>query len=183
MRASTTPTDERCEGCGRRLRYRWPQFEPGHETRLEHGARAARHVDPIAAELASALLEDRPELASYPEAVMAWARAEARCVLFADWHARRGFLDEDTGEMRGGSKVGQFEAQAANLRTRLGLDPASDASLRKAQAEAITLTAGLVAIRERGRAALEQRRAQLAALPGTDPAPLPSPADPAEDHR
>jgi hypothetical protein len=183
MTTSTTPDDERCPTCDRRLRHSWQPFQPGHETRLEHGARAPRHVDPIAAELASALLEDRPELGNYPEAVMAWARAEARCILFADWHARCGFLDEDTGEMRGGSKVGQFEAQAANLRTRLGLDPASDATLRKAQAEAITLTADLVAIRERGRAALEQRRAQLAALPGTDPTPLPAPADHAEGQR
>lgn len=154
--------DERCQCCKRRLRYRWRQFQPGDEMRLEHGARSERRVDPLAAELAAALLEDRPDLASYPESVRAWARAEARCLLLEDYHARVGFLDED-GNVRGGGRVDRYEAQAARLRERLGLDPLADATLRKAQAEAVHLVADLEQIRAKGRAVLEARRAELAA--------------------
>jgi hypothetical protein len=161
---------------GPRRGYSWPPFPS------KHGARSPRHVDPVAAELAAALLEDRPDLAGYPEAVMAWARAESRCILLADYHARVGFLDDD-GQVRGGKHVAAFETQAANLRVRLGLDPLADAQLRKQQAEALVAATDLEGIRERGRAALERRRAQLAAVPGATPAPLPAPADPPEEGR
>jgi hypothetical protein len=154
--------DERCQCCNRRLRYRWRQFEAGHELRLEHGAWSERRVDPLAAELAAALLEDRPELAAYPESVRAWSRAEARVVLFEDFHARVGFLTGD-GEVRGGGRVREYEVLAANLRARLGLDPVSDVQLQKARAEAVHLVVDLGSIRERGRQALERRRAELAA--------------------
>jgi hypothetical protein len=153
---------ERCGCCNRRLRYRWRQFEAGHEVRLEHGAWIEPRVDPLAAELAAALLEDRPELAVYPESVRAWARAEARLVLFEDFHARNGFLDADGG-VRGGGRVREYEVLAANLRARLGLDPVSDVQLQKARAEAVHLVADLEGVRERGRAVLERRRAELAA--------------------
>jgi hypothetical protein len=116
----------------------------------------------VAAELVEALLADRPDLAAYPEAVWGWARAEARCLLFADWHAQVGYLDE-AGNVRGGGHVAAAENQAARLRERLGLDPLADAALRKAQAEAVHLVADLEQIRAKGRAVLERRRAELAA--------------------
>ena len=128
---------------------------------MKHGARSARRVDPVTAELAGALLEDRPDLAAYPEAVMAWARAEARCLLFEDYHTRVGFLDDD-GNVRGGGRVAAFELQAARLRERLGLDQTSDAALSKARAEVVAAVADLEAIRERGRQVLTTRRAELA---------------------
>jgi hypothetical protein len=134
----------------------WPGNRAG-EARAQHGALTGRQVDPIVVELVAALLERRPDLEAYPEAVAAWARAEARCILYADWHARVGLLDEETGEVKGGRKVKEFEVLAANLRSRLGLDPMADATLKKTQAEAIQLTADLESIRERGRAALERR--------------------------
>jgi hypothetical protein len=155
-------TEERCACCNRRLRYRWRQFEKGDEVRLEHGARSGRRVDPLAAELAAALLEDRPELAAYPESVRAWSRAEARVLMFEDFHAKAGFLTAD-GEVRGGDRVREYEVLAANLRARLGLDPLADATLRKAQAEAVHLVADLEQIRAKGRAILEARRAELVA--------------------
>jgi len=96
---------------------------------------------------------------------MAWARAEARCLLFEDYHARRGLLDDD-GNVRGGGRVAAFEAQAARLRERLGLDPLADATLRKTQAEALGAVADLDAVRARGRAVLVTRRAELAAAAG-----------------
>jgi hypothetical protein len=102
--------------------YRWEPFKVGNEVRLRHGARSERRVDPVAAELVEALLADRPDLAAYPEAVWGWARAEARCLLFAHWHAQVGYLDE-AGNPRGGGHVAAAENQAARLRERLGLDP------------------------------------------------------------
>jgi hypothetical protein len=142
--------------------YSWEPFKIGNEVRLRHGARSERRVDPVAAELVEALLADRPDLAAYPEALWAWARAEARVMLFEDFHARHGFLT-DAGEVQGGGRVREYEVLAANLRARLGLDPLADATLRKAQAEVLHLAADLDGIRERGRAVLERRRAELAA--------------------
>lgn len=154
--------DERCQCCNRRLRYRWAQARPAEPgPALQHGARSSLVTDPLAAELAAALLEDRPDLGQYPESVRAWARAEARCVLLEDYHTREGFLDPG-GNVRGGGRVDRFEAQAARLRERLGLDPLADAALRKAQAEAVHLVADLEQIRAKGRAVLERRRAELA---------------------
>jgi len=158
--------DERCQCCNRRLRYRWAQAQPGEPgPALQHGARSGLITDPLAAELAATLLEDRPDLATYPESVRAWARAEARTILLEDYHARVGFLDPD-GNVRGGGRVDRYEAQAARLRERLGLDPLADATLRKAQAEAVHLVADLEQIRAKGRAILEARRAELAAGDG-----------------
>lgn len=142
--------------------YSWEPFKVGNEVRLRHGARSERRVDPVAAELVEALLQRRPDLADFPEATWAWGRAEARCLLLEDYHARQGFLDED-GNVRGGGRVATFEAQAARLRERLGLDPVADVQLQKSRAEAVGLVADLHGIRERGRAVLERRRAELAA--------------------
>lgn len=162
MTEGSASGEERCQCCNRRLRYRWRQFEAGHEVRLQHGAWSERRVDPLAAELAEALLERRPDLAGDPESVRAWSRAEARVVLFEDFHAKAGFLTDD-GEVRGGGRVREYEVLAANLRARLGLDPVSDVTLQKARAEVVHLAADLEGIRERGRAVLERRRAELAA--------------------
>jgi hypothetical protein len=146
---------------GPRRGYSCPPFEPGNQAHLKHGARSTRHVDPLAAELVEGLLERRPDLADFPEATWAWGRAEARCLLLERWHAEHGFLGPD-GEVRGGARVATFEAQAARLRERLGLDPVSDVQLAKAKAEAVALVADLESIRERGRQVLERRRAELA---------------------
>jgi hypothetical protein len=64
--------DER-ETTGRRG-YRWPPFEKRNLLQLKHGATVPRIVDPIADELISGLLERRPDLAAYPEALHAWGR-------------------------------------------------------------------------------------------------------------
>jgi hypothetical protein len=147
---------------GPRRGYSWEPFGPGNQAHLKHGASSARRVDPLAAELVEALLQRRPDLADFPEATWAWGRAEARCLLLEDFHAREGFLDE-VGNVRGGGRVATFEAQAARLRERLGLDPVADVQLQRAKAEAVALVADLEGIRERGRAVLERRRAELAA--------------------
>lgn len=128
------------------------KFEKGNEVRLRHGARSERHVTPVAEELVAGLLEDRPDLAQYPEALEAWARAEARALLMAG----ADFLDED-GHPINPRDVARFERLAADARARLGLDPKSEADLHKSRADAARSVVDLDAIRRRGREALEGR--------------------------
>ena len=135
-------------------------YEPGNTAAVKSGARSPRFVDPVAAELGRALLAARPDLEAYPEAVAAWARAEARCLLYAEYHAQVGPLDED-GNLRGGRHVMLAERMAQTMRERLGLDPRAEADLHKARAEAIHATADLEAIRARGREVAQRRRAEL----------------------
>src|SRR5687767_10257374 len=115
--------------------YSWPPFSPGNTVSYRHGAHSGRAIDPIALDLAAGLVVERPDLDRFPEAVMAWARAEARCILLHEHQATHGLLDDD-GEVRGGRYVAQFERLAADLRARLGLDPRSEAELARARADA-----------------------------------------------
>lgn len=154
-----------------------PPEREGNTAALKSGARSPRFVGPVAAELGRALLAARPDLEAYPEAVAAWARAEARCLLYDRYHAEVGPLDED-GNLRGGSHMHAAERMAQGMRERLGLDPRAEADLHKARAEAIHATADLEAIRAAGRAAVERRRAELL---GTSAPVLP--AAPATDDR
>jgi len=152
-------------------------YEPGNTAALKSGARSPRFINPVASELGRALLAARPDLEAYPEAVAAWARAEARCLLYAEYHAQVGPLDED-GNLRGGTHMHAAERTAQTMRERLGLDPKADADLAKARAEAIHATADLEAIRARGREVAQRRRAELL---GTSAPVLP--AAPATDDR
>ncbi len=136
--------------------YSWAPFEPGNTVSVRHGVWSGRRVHPLAAELVTGLLAQRPDLAAYPEMVEAWARAEARCLLLATWQAERGLLD-DKGEVAGGRYVAQFERLAADLRSRLGLDPRSEAELLAARADAARNVVDLDAIRRRGVEALRAR--------------------------
>lgn len=134
---------------------------------LRHGARSARFVDTVAAELAAALFDDRPDLADYPEAVAAWARHETMVLLYAEYHARLGSPFDEDGNVVGGSYYFTAEKAAQRMRERLGLDPRADAELQSARAQAVHLVADLEAIRARGRAVIEQRRAELGVAPGS----------------
>lgn len=42
--------------------YSWPPFEKGNELSVRHGVWSQRKVDPVAEELSSGLLVDRPDL-------------------------------------------------------------------------------------------------------------------------
>lgn len=121
-----------------------------------HGARSRRIVDPLAQELADAVVADRPDLGAYPEAVAAWARAEAQLILYQRWHAEVGMLDEK-GSVRGGVHYFAAESNAVRLRKQLGLDPLSEAQLRKLQAETAHVVADIPAVRARGAEALAHR--------------------------
>lgn len=132
-------------------------FAPGNTLALRHGVWSPRRVDPVAEAVIDAVLARRPDLERSPEALAAWARAEARCILFADHFAEIGLFDDKGKERPGLRFVTQFERLAADLRARLGLDPRSEAELVTAQAEAARDVVDLEAIRERGRQALRRR--------------------------
>jgi len=167
-------------------------FDEGNQVAVHHGAWSARRVDPLAAELVETAVNTVSWLAdpTYAPALFAWARAEARCQLVAEYLDKVGPLDEK-GEPRGAlNAADRLESLALKHRTRLGLDPVS-----RAQLEA-TLTGakqGQVALEEamaRGAQTLEARRAASGLTqssqgspthPGSEttrPQPLASPEDP-----
>jgi hypothetical protein len=142
--------------------YRWPSFDEDPEfaatAATRHGVWSKRKVDPLATELVAGLLDDRPDLGRYPETLMAWGRAEARCILLGDWIVEHGLVDADGDTSAPLRYVVQFERLALELRSRLGLDPRSEAELANAQADAARNVVDLDALRARGRRALKARR-------------------------
>jgi hypothetical protein len=124
---------------------------------MRHAVWSERRVSPLAQELIAGLLSDRPDLARHPETVLAWARAEARCLLYDE------YLQDDSPDGERALKVaryvGQFEKLAMQLRATLGLDPRSEAELIAVQALAAREAVDLDAIRQRGREALAARAA------------------------
>lgn len=161
---------------------RRPPFEPGNLRGLRHGAWSARFVDPISAELIAGALADQPQLERYPTALVAWARAEARCLLLHDWLTRAiedGALDDD--QDRPSMKwVAYWEAAASRARERLGLDPLSEADLAEIRARATSAGYALsIQAREsRQQELLADARERLALLREQPPAIPPSPAAP-----
>lgn len=139
--------------------YAWKQFEKHNEVSIRSGAHSRRRVDPLATELVAGLLEDRPDLAGFPETVWAWGRAEARCWLLAEYHAEHGLFDEK-GNVRGGQYVGQFEKLAAHLRSTIGLDPRSEAELAKVRVDATHASFDLDVLRAKGREVIEAHEAK-----------------------
>lgn len=159
-----------------------PPFQPGNEAALIHGARSERHVGPLAARIAAEMLDDpdTPEHIREPvfaASVAAWARAEAVCRLLWAWLEGRDVIDgltaaaettEDEERTRGSTHrksstrtvpsvldmLRRYEAHAASLRSKLGLDPASAARVGRDLAarrymDATPLSAALTAIEKR----------------------------------
>jgi hypothetical protein len=139
--------------------YSWEQAGPGNEISLRHGVFSARRCDPVARELVAGLVADRPDLTAYPELLAAWARAEARCILFAD------YLTEFTPWSDEGQKVAAWvhrvEGQAERLRIQLGITPGAEAALRVARADAVVRAVDLEAIRDAGQATIEARSVEV----------------------
>lgn len=155
---------------------------------MVHGATSERRVGPLAAQIAAGLLADAetPEHLREPvfsAAVQGWARAEAVCALlrdFLDGQDIEAALTETTKgaekEEREGTTARRtsvtrrvtaaldasrrWEAHAANLRSKLGLDPVSAARVGRDLAtsrylqSATPLDAALDQIAERRRKAL-----------------------------
>ncbi len=132
--------------------YKWADAAPGNLLNLRHGARSRRVYEPIAVDLAAALLEERPDLEDYPDAVTQWAEAEARAELLRRWIADKGLFDGDDAPRSGAlTWLRLFEGQAESARKTLGLDPRSHAELVRVRAEATTQTFDLEALMARGR--------------------------------
>lgn len=163
-------------------------FAPGNETAITHGATSERRVGPLAARLAQELLEDAdtPDHLREPmfaASVHAWARAEAVCRLLWAWLEGRDIMagltaaattTEEETHSKGKTNrksvtrsvpavmdmLRRYEVHAANLRSRLGLDPASAARVGRDLAltrhmNATPLDGALAAIQERRQRALE----------------------------
>jgi hypothetical protein len=142
-----------------------PDFEVGNTMALRHGARSPRTYGPLAQELAAGLLADRPDLEAFPEVVSAWADAEARADLLRRWLDDNGMFDDDGAPRSGTLKwLASFDKRAQELRTRLGLDPRSEAELAGVRAEASRQIVDLDAIRQRGREARIAADARTTAL-------------------
>lgn len=89
--------------------------------------------------------------------VAAWARAEARCLLIAEYHRKVGLINEAKGTVHLGAETARFERLAAQLRQQLGLDPRAEAELMRARREAIEPGDVLRGILEHGRQVIAER--------------------------
>jgi hypothetical protein len=133
-----------------------PAFTVGNKAAQRHGGYGP--VDPVAQQLAADLLQDRPDLQRFPEAVRAWARAETRCLLLEQWFLSHGLIGADGKATASERLLAASERLAMQLREKLGLDPKSEAELANVQADAARNVVDLDALRARGRAALARRR-------------------------
>lgn len=136
-----------------------PPFARGNTAGVTAGHRAPRVYGALAEVLAAGLAEERPDLAAYPEAVAAWATAEAQVALLRRHLGEVGPLDDD-GQPRRASLEWLTKLESAAMRHRavLGLDPRSEAALAKERAEAQVVAVDLTLLAERGRAALAARQ-------------------------
>ena len=137
--------------------YSWPPFEEGNTAALKHGGYSVEVYGPVARELVSGVLTDRPQLNRYRTAVAAWADVEARCLVVREHLEQHGMLDDDGKPRPAVELLVRLERQADRARQRLGLDPKADADLAKSTADAQHSIADLDSIREAGRKALEAR--------------------------
>ncbi|MBT8159320.1 MULTISPECIES: hypothetical protein [Arthrobacter] len=134
-----------------------PPFAPGNELAVKHGARSPRKVDPVAEALAVELLADDAlaylRAPRFAAAVQAWAQAEAKVALVADWLDGMGMeqaTQSGQGRMSPLELWRKLDSAAAGHRARLGLDPLSAARLGKdvAQGRQADAAATLTAMRE-----------------------------------
>lgn len=114
--------------------YSWLPFVAENFAAKKHGAYSSRVVTPLAADIANAVCLARPDLQA-PEmqpAVLAYARTEAQLEVLTAFVDINGAINEDTGEPTSAEKYRlRIDTQAANHRSRLGLDPLSAAKLGK----------------------------------------------------
>ncbi|MGH3254839.1 MAG: hypothetical protein ACRDOU_05420 [Streptosporangiaceae bacterium] len=154
---------------------RHPDFEPGNSVALRHGAYSERLIAPGAEALKRELLAD-PDLPAYlrlpqfSHAVDAYCRVQWRCMQLDEYIGQLTFEEtltdrtelDETEERDGGSLVRhsvnkrlesaqeisrRWEALAANLRSKLGLDPAAAAKLGRNLAAAYDSAKHVMAVR------------------------------------
>ena len=132
-------------------------FQPRNLEKRKHGIWSRRTYEPLSRELAEGLIEERPDLANYPETVWSWARAEARCLLLAEWLADHPLVDSRGKPAPVSRFIVQFENQAMALRAKLGLDPKSEADLASSRAQATLVSYDIEELRARGREVMARR--------------------------
>jgi hypothetical protein len=118
---------------GPRRDYAWPPFEAGNRAAEKHGAYSERRITPLAEQASSELVEAAPWLnaPAFASAVLAWSRVEAQVALVGAWLAETGPLDSDGKPRSAAEFLVRLERLAADLRGRLGLDPASRARIER----------------------------------------------------
>ncbi|MCU4296341.1 hypothetical protein D3I60_04470 [Brevibacterium permense] len=140
-----------------------PDFSENNVVSLQRGHRSPRVYSAVSAALVAGIVDDRPDLKKYPEALAAWADAEARAALLRRHLDEVGIIDEDglprTSQVH---MLKWFENSATAARDRLGLDPRSEAELSLLRAKALREGTGvggggaeLDALVEQGRAVLD----------------------------
>ncbi|QPR40767.1 hypothetical protein [Brevibacterium casei] len=127
---------------------------------LQSGYRSPRVYSAVSAALVAGIVDDRPDLRKYPEALAAWADAEARAALLRRHLDEIGIIDDD-GQPRTSlvNMLRWFENSATSARDRLGLDPRSEAELSLLRAKAVregtSSAVDLDALVEKGREVLD----------------------------
>lgn len=125
---------------GPRRGYSWPPAIAGNDLALKHGAGSPRHVLPKAAEIEAALLADAEipawlRTAQFAAARKAWAEAEAIADLMLTWLATLDMTALTTPRKAATKSPVDLwrsaHSHAANLRSKLGLDPVSYARIAK----------------------------------------------------
>jgi hypothetical protein len=137
-----------------------PPFEPGHTLSTRHGAYSSRVLEPVARRLVDDLEASAPWWVESVDraAVDAYARAEARVEVLARWTAEHGLLDAKGKPTAAADLLLRVERVAAEMRSRLGLDPLSRSRLGRDSAVAAAVGANAVrAAAEAGRQARERR--------------------------
>ncbi len=108
---------------------RHPDFGPGNEDSVKHGADSRRRWQPIADRLEAELLAERPWWAGHRRTVVALARTEAQIELVGGWLDREGLLDGDGVPRPAVALLARLEGRAQSLRNDLGESPMAMARL------------------------------------------------------
>jgi len=111
---------------------RHPDFEPGNEAAVTHGARSPRKVEEMARGISAELLERFPVVADYPETLTALARVEGVTRLLFSEIVSKGVAAKESLITR------YFTAEntGAKLRASLGMTPMSEAQVARDRAVA-----------------------------------------------
>lgn len=113
--------------------YSWEPFKPNNTKALKHGARSERIIAPLAAVLANEILETSPHLREpeFRAAVLECARVQAQVEVLEEFIGEHGILGDEDKVRPAADYLLKVRKHAANMASRLGLDPLSRARLGK----------------------------------------------------
>lgn len=136
-----------------------------------HGAETRGIYEPLAEQIRTDVLIQRPDLADpqYKDALEAWSISEARCRLYRSYAEKVGEFDDEGNPRPFANAWTRQERVTSDLRKRLGLDPMANIQLAKDRATVAVLGFDFHEIVDQGREVLQRRR------PGAE---LPSSAAP-----